>query len=105
MVLILQPNKFWVGNVRTVWTHLLLKHNWDYDKANEELSLYRDKDYNSDMSYQKWKGIYLLMKENLKILIRLGNEYAIKKRIKPGKLKYLWADAIANALYEYEHNE
>jgi len=105
MALMIRPNDFWVGNVRTIWAHLLIKHNWDFDIANEELSLYRDADSSSEMSYHIWKEIYLSMKSNLTVLINLGSEYAKKEGIKPGKLKYLWADAIANALYEYDEDE
>jgi hypothetical protein len=105
MALMLRPDDFWVGNVRTIWAYLLIKHNWDYNIANEELELYRDDDISSEMAYQKWKAIYLSMRTNLDILVNLGNQYAVQERIKPGNLKYLWVDAIANALYEYDEGE
>lgn len=105
MAAMLRPDRFWVGNVRTIWTHLLIKHGWDYSKADEELELYRDDDISSKMAYQIWRDIYLSMEPNLDTLIKIGNEYASKTGVKVGKLKYLWADAIANALYERENDD
>jgi len=102
MATMLRPNKFWVGNVRTVWTHLLIKHGWNYEKAGEELKLYRNVDKDSEMEYRAWGDIYLSMEGNLNILIEIGNKHASQSGIRSGKLKYLWADAIANALYEDE---
>lgn len=102
MATMLRPDLFWVGNVRTIWTHLVIKHGWDYDKADEELELYRDDDISSEMAYQIWRDIYLSMEPNLSKLIGIGNKHALQSGVKAGKLKYLWADAIANALYEYE---
>jgi hypothetical protein len=99
MAMMLNPNEYWVGNVRTIWTHLLIKHKWNYDIANEELELYREDDLSSEMAYRIWREIYLSMKDNLEILVDLGNEHATNS---DEKLKYLWADAIANALYSYE---
>jgi hypothetical protein len=105
MALMLRPNKFWVCNVRSVWAYLLIKHDWDRDKADEERSLYRSGDPSSEMSYDIWKEIYRIMGPCLDKLIIKGNRYANEEGIKPGKLKYLWADAIANALYEYNEDE
>ena len=105
MATMLKPDMFWVGNIRTIWTHLLIKHGWDYDKADEELELYRDDDISSEMAYQVWRDIYLSMEPNLNTLIKIGNEYASRTGVKEGKLKYLWADAIANSLYEYEDDD
>jgi hypothetical protein len=101
MATMLKPDSFWVGNVRTIWTHLLIKHEWDNDKADEELELYRDDNISSEMAYQIWRDIYLSMEPNLNKLIEIGNKYALQSRVKSGKLRYLWADAIANSLYEY----
>jgi hypothetical protein len=54
MAMMLKPSNFWVANVRTVWTHLLLKHDYDLDKANEELKLYRSQEMTSEMEYKIW---------------------------------------------------
>ena len=105
MAPMLRPDSVWVGDVRTILTHLLIKHGWDYDKADEELELYRDDDISSEMAYQIWRDIYLSMEPNLNKLIGIGNKYALQSGVKAGKLKYLWADAIADALYEYEDDD
>jgi hypothetical protein len=35
-----RPKRFWVGNVRTIWSHLVVKRAMDDDRANEELRLH-----------------------------------------------------------------
>jgi len=100
MAMMLNPNKFWVGNVRTIWVHLLIKHNWDYNKANEELELYRNDDISSEMIYKIWRDIYLSMETNLDHLIELANKSASHTGVTKGNLKYMWADAMANAIYD-----
>ncbi len=104
MAMMLRPNDFWVGNVRTIWANLWIKHNFDYDKADEELKLYRDSDRTSAMDYQIWRDIYLSLQHTLDYLSTEGNKEAKKNKIKPGKLKYLWGDAIASSLYADEYD-
>ena len=102
MAAMLRPDLFWVGNVRTVWSHLLVKHQEDYDKANEELELYRDGDWDSEMAYHVWATIYVTMEKNLGIIEKDGSAEAKKQKVKIGKLRYLWIDAICDALYNAE---
>lgn len=99
---LLQPDRFWVGNVRTIWSHLVVKHQGDWEKANEELELYRFDDTSSEMHYQIWRDIYLSMSHSLDVIGTLSNTWAKEQKVKPGKLKYIWADAVCNALYECE---
>jgi hypothetical protein len=96
IAMMLRPKNFWVGNVRTIWAYFLIKHQWDYDNANEALELYKEGDLSSEMTYELWKYLYLEMQNNLDLLIDLGNRYACAEGIKRGLSKYLWADAIAN---------
>jgi len=103
MAMMLRPNDFWVANVRTVWTHLLIRHGDNYDLANEELQLYRDEERSSEMDYQIWAEIYLQLEVSLVRLHALGVEEAKQQEVEPGSLKYLWADAIATNLYYYRH--
>lgn len=100
MAMMLKPSNFWVANVRTVWTHLLLKHGYDLGKTNEELELYRSQEMTSEMEYQIWKEIYLLMKPSISRVCEKGNAVSIEQGAEPGSLSYLWFDAIANELYE-----
>lgn len=88
-----------LGNVRTIWVHLLLKHEWNRRLANEELELYRDNDRNSEMNYRIWRDIYLSLKPSLLKICEMGNKEAIRQSVEPGELKFLWADAIASSLY------
>lgn len=98
----LQPNRFWVGNVRTIWAHLVIKHKGNLEKANEELELYRIDDASSEMHYQIWRDIYLSMEPSLESIKQISDTWADEQGVKPGKLKYIWIDAICSALYESE---
>jgi hypothetical protein len=100
MAMMLKPDIFWVANVRTVWTHLLLKHGYNLGKANEELKLYRSQEMTSEMEYQIWKEIYRLMKPSIAKVCEKGNAVSLEQGTDPCPLAYLWFDAIANALYE-----
>ena len=42
MAMMLNPDKFWVGNLKTIYSHLLLKYGGDKSKAGNELKLYID---------------------------------------------------------------
>ena len=99
----LNPQICWIANTRSIWTHLVFKHKGDFGRANEELKLYRDEDETSEMAYRKWVAIHRAMNGNLTEIIEQGSLLAKKASVEPGKVKYLWADAIANALYAYHH--
>ncbi len=100
MACLLQPDKFWVGNVRTIYSHLIIKHEGDWEKADEELELYRIDDANSEMHYRIWQDIYTSMKSSLDIIYKISVNWAEEQDVKVGKNKYLWIDAFCNALYE-----
>jgi hypothetical protein len=99
MSCMMKPDVCWVANSRTIWAHLLIKHNDNYSKADEELSLYRDNDTSSEMAYQIWVAIHKTLDTAMTRLATLGTQEAKAHGVKPGGLKYLWADAVANALY------
>lgn len=101
MAMMLKPDIFWVANVRTVWTHLLLKHSYNLSHANEELKLYRSQELTSEMEYRVWKDIYNLMKPSIAKVCGRGHAIANDQGVVPGALPYLWFDAIANSLYEH----
>jgi hypothetical protein len=102
MAMMLNPEKFWVGNVRTLYSHLLLKHNQNKSKADEELRLYRDPDGSrpSEMEYRIWRDIYLALEQSLKEISRQGAVEARKQNAAVGRQDYMWADAICSFLYE-----
>lgn len=100
MAMMLKPNDFWVVNVRSTWAHLLLKNNFNYNIANEELKLYRDQDRGSEMDYRIWEDIYPSIGESLQKLGEMGKLEADRQGVKSGQFRYLWGDTIANALYE-----
>ncbi|MCS3804695.1 hypothetical protein HNO92_001405 [Chromobacterium alkanivorans] len=100
---LLQPSVHWVANSRSIWAYLLMKHA-SIDAANEELHLYQTGGYESEMQYKIWCDIHQRMHINLQKLGDWGNEEAVVQSHATSEEKYffIWADAIANALYE-EH--
>lgn len=100
MSCVLNPTVCWVANSRTIWTHLVFKHGGDISKANEELELYHDDDATSEMAYQKWAAIHRELAKSMSKIAEEGASLARLASVKPGNVKYLWADAIANALYD-----
>ena len=100
IAMMVRPETFWVANTRSIWAHLLVKHSFDYVKANEELRLYRDPERSSEMDYRLWKSIYIVMEKDLIRLGQLGETEAIAQKVKRGEDRNIWFDAIANAIYE-----
>lgn len=100
MACMLQPNNLWVGNVRTIWCHLVVKHKGDWELANAELGLYRNDDISSEMHYKAWKEIYVSMESRLNWIYKRSLVWAEEQDVKPGKKKYLWVDAICSHLYD-----
>ena len=101
----LNPQVCWIAKTRSIWTHLVFKREGNFSRANEELNLYRDEDETSEMAYGKWAAIHRAMKANLTEIAEQGSLLAKEASVKPGEVKYLWADAIANALYYWHHEE
>lgn len=95
----LNPQVCWVANVRTIWTHLVVKHADNFQKADEELQLYRDSDVTSEMAYEMWQAIHGELAGTITRIAEEGTQLAQRARVKPGAVKYIWADAIANQLY------
>ncbi len=102
IAMMLQPDLFWVCNVRTIWAHLLLKHNSSLSRANEELALYRDDEDDSEMAYRIWQAIYVSgLGPNLGRLGDLASQSAARKNIPVDPRHcFLWADAVANELFK-----
>jgi hypothetical protein len=76
MAMMLNPDQFWVGNVRTIYTHLLLKHSGNQAIADEELRLYKEPEGRrpSEMEYRIWRVLYLSLEVSLKRVALMGNE-------------------------------
>jgi len=99
MALMLKPSEYWVGNVRTIWSHLLLKHSGFVESANEELLLYRDNERDSEMEYKLWRDVYLSLEHSMQELTDIALKAASKQSVTPGQLRFLWADAVADELF------
>lgn len=101
MAMMLNPDKYWVGNVRTIYSHLLLKHQGNRARADEELRLYKEPDGRrpSEMEYQIWRDIYLSLKNSLQQIANMGNEEANKQGTSVGGHMFMWADVISSHIY------
>lgn len=102
MAALLQPKRIWVGNVRTIWSHLVIKHKGDRERANEELELYKVNDASSEMYYKIWRSIYLSLQQSLDVIHKISSSWAQEQGVSPGKIKYLWIDAVCSALFDAE---
>lgn len=100
IAMMLKPDVHWVGNVRTIWSHLLIKHNGMRSKANQELKLYKDDQRDSEMEYRIWRDIYLALEPNILTVGRLASEAAATQNVTPGTLRFMWPDAVASFLFD-----
>ncbi len=100
MAMMLKPHCHWVGNKRTIWSHLLLKHGMDQRRANQELRLYYQRDDDSEMAYEVWRDLYLRVGPDLLTLGERAAQVARTQDVEPGQLRYLWPDAVATFLFD-----
>ncbi len=100
MAMMLNPQLYWVGNVRTIWSHLMVKHNMSQQRANEELKLYHDGDRDSEMDYEVWRDVYLRMEPDMRTLGAEAAKAAQSQGVSAGELRYMWPDAVASYLFE-----
>lgn len=100
IAMMLKPNVHWVGNVRTIWSHLLIKHRGKRSKANQELKLYKDDQRESEMDYLIWRDIYLALEPNILTVGQLAAKAATSQNVTPGSLRFMWPDAVASKLFD-----
>jgi hypothetical protein len=100
IAMMLRPNVHWVGNVRTIWSHLLMRQNGDRRRANDALTTYRDGERDSAMDYEVWRDVYLRLEPDIARLGELSTNAAAAQGVASGNLRFLWADAVANSQYE-----
>lgn len=96
--MMMRPQRYWVGNVRTVWSHLAIKHQVNQRLANEEL--YNSGDWESEMSYKVRRDVYVRIGPDILTLGRLAAEAAQARGVRPGRLLYMWRDAVASVLFD-----
>lgn len=101
IAMMLKPDEFWVGNTRTIYTHLMLKHDGNRERADEELRLYREPDGRrpSEMEYKIWRDLYLSLESSLKSVASIGSMEAQEQSTQVGQHVYMWADAISSYVY------
>jgi hypothetical protein len=98
----MHPRVCWIANVRTIWTHLLIKHDDSVDTANEALHYYRAEE-SGEMAYKIWRDIHRELDTAMTRIAERAEGLATGAGTMPGPLKYLWADAVADAMYGEYH--
>jgi hypothetical protein len=99
IAMMLRPKRHWVGNVRTIWSHLVIKHQMNERRANQELELYYDGERESEMTYEICRDVYLRMEPDIRTLGRMASEAAEAQGVRPGRLRYMWPDAVASFMF------
>lgn len=97
------PKVCWVANMRTIWTHLVIKHADSIERADAELGLYREADGSSEMGYQMWAALHAELRVTLTRIGEIGQNSARQHDVAAGDVTYIWADAIAAVLYGAHH--
>lgn len=105
MSCMINPHHCYVANVRTIWTHLVYKHDDNFGKANEELRLYRESDVASEMAYEMWRELHAELAGTITRVAEQGERLARLAGVEPGGIRYLWADAMATQLYDEYHSD
>ncbi len=100
IAMMLKPDCHWVGNKRTIWSHLLVFHQMDQRRANEALRLYYARDDDSEMDYEVWRDLYLRVGPDLLALGAMATAAAENQGVQPGALRYMWPDAVATFLFD-----
>src|SRR3974377_258550 len=77
------PAVCWVANTRTIWTSLVIKHNDNIGRADQELQLYRDDEAESEMAYKIWTEIHAQLEVALTRIAEQGTESARKVGVTP----------------------
>ncbi|MGH8013623.1 MAG: hypothetical protein ACREQ4_14095 [Candidatus Binataceae bacterium] len=95
MTCLMNPTARWITNRRTVWVYYLLRNDGNYRSANEATKISAE---------QGWSGFHLEVRQTLLNLAAAGDIVARGYGVTPGELTYLWADAIANEMYERYYN-
>lgn len=100
IAMMLRPDTHWIANKRTIWTHLLVRQGMEETTANEALRLYYTRNDDSEMDYAIWRDLYLAVGPDLLTLGRRAENVARLQGIEPGRLQYLWPDAVATFLFD-----
>jgi hypothetical protein len=96
------PEVCWVCNTRTIWMHLASTQS--PGEAEEALQLFRAGDADSQMAYTSWAdAFHPELRTSLVDIAEKGRALSSQAGISPGKISYLWADAIASAVYDEYH--
>jgi hypothetical protein len=88
---LMNPEICWITNRRTVWVYYLLR-NRSYKSANEATTLSAE---------HGWSAFHDDIQQVLLSLANAGSQLARAANVEPGKLVYLWGDAVANEMYEH----
>jgi hypothetical protein len=92
------PNRYWYCNIRSVWAHLLIKYDGDAAKLNLDIDNVENSP--SELNYSTWRKIYPDIGISLNDIYEVTTPLRVKEEIYADENKYLWIDAVCNAMYE-----
>ena len=67
------------------------------------LRAFREGDRTSEMRYDEWTDMHRILQTSMTQIAADGRTQAIAAGVRPGEVRYVWADAIANHFYETHH--
>ncbi len=105
MATMLNPKRFWVGNIRTIWAHLWVRNQFNPKHANEQLEAYRLGDANAEIKYSLWKTLYVDLGPSLGELAERAAAASRSQDVEPGTIPNLWADAVASFGFHFREEE
>ncbi|MCI0632232.1 MAG: hypothetical protein L0Y44_16435 [Phycisphaerales bacterium] len=100
IAMMLKPAVHWVGNVRTIWSDLLVRNDGDANRANQALTAFRAQERDGEMPYDIWRDLYLALEQSLSELGRVGSVAANAQSVPTGTLRFMWPDALASHLFD-----
>ena len=75
----------------------------NFQEADVALRAFREGDRTSEMRYDEWTDMHRILQTSMTQIAVDGATQATAAGVTPGRVRYVWADAIANHLYETHH--
>jgi hypothetical protein len=98
--LLVNPERMWVTNERSVWASLVVKHDGNMDLVDSEYELYVNDDPNSEMHYSNWAALHAeLVGTSMVSLLEKARQSGVSLP-SDGETDFLLADSIASFMYD-----
>jgi hypothetical protein len=95
MAMMLWPDRFYCGNLRTFWAYLVDKPGGTIEGANEQLELFADHNADCEIPYSVWSDLYEPLAPTIGRLALHG-----AKLLDIESIDFLLGDTVASKLYD-----